>query len=124
MSLNGLVRPNRPKCQSLNWSWIRAHQLAPQGLGPIMDPIRRCDYGNTAPYIDPTVYNKLDKLTPYRVWGYPNVTKCSRLAPLIYSPEYDKKVVDEYSKQCNCVRDYKQWSYGYYCNYVNGVPVT
>ena len=84
MSLNGLVHPFPKKCNSANWRWIRAHQLAPQGLGPVMDTQIRCDYGDIAPYTDPRVVQSIEMTTPFRVWGYPAVTDCSRLAPLLY----------------------------------------
>ena len=85
MSLNGLVHPDRPKCQSLNWSWVRAQQIAPQGLGPHLDPVRRCDYGDIAPYTDPAVVQEVETAMPFRIWGYPNVTACSRLSPLLFA---------------------------------------
>jgi len=96
MSLNGLVQPWPEKCASLNWNWIRAHQLAPQGLGPIMDPTIKCNYGEYAPYIYPQQSLKIAQ--PFRVWGYPNVTQCSTLAPLLYKHRVNTL---NNSRQCN-----------------------
>lgn len=107
MSLNGLVHPDIPKCQSLNWSWVRAQQLAPQGYGPTLSNIPQCNYGEYAPYIFPETIRKLENTTPFRIEGYPNVTQCSRLAPLLYSPKIDKN--RERSCQIN------RWPYGFYC---------
>jgi len=84
MSLNGLVHPKREKCESLNWRWVRTHQLGVQGLGPHMDTKNKCGYGDVAPYTAPREIQKLDATLPFRVWGYPAVTQCSRLGPLLY----------------------------------------
>jgi len=84
MSLNGLVRPFPEKCESLNWRWVVGNQLTPQGLGPVMDQTIKCEYGDIAPYTNPNVTAQLQATTPFRVWGYPNVTQCGRMAPLLY----------------------------------------
>ena len=83
MSLNGLVQPEREKCESLNWRWVRAQQLAPQGLGPVMDQKMKCDYGEYAPYKSQKVLNELKAAQPFRVWGYPVSSSCG-LGPLLY----------------------------------------
>jgi hypothetical protein len=117
MSLNGLVRPAREKCESANWRWVRAHQLAPQGLGPEMDLQRRCNYGSVAPYTNPQELAAMERTTPFRVWGYPNVTQCSRLGPLLYAPRVDPNPPkgDYGSGKCNCGGESPQWPYGFYC---------
>ena len=84
MSLNGLVKPERTKCESANWRWVRAHQLAPQGLGPYIDTQNKCNYGSIAPYTSQQVLLQMSETMPFRIWGYPAVTDCSRLAPLLY----------------------------------------
>jgi hypothetical protein len=84
MSLNGLVHPFREKCESANWRWVRAHQLMPQGLGPIMDQQNRCDYYDSAPYIDPKVMQELHNYNVLRASGYPNVTMFGKMGPLLY----------------------------------------
>ena len=117
MSLNGLVHPERTKCESANWRWVRAQQLAPQGLGPIMNPERKCSYGDIAPYESQQVLNEMAAAMPYRIWGYPNVTQCSRLAPLLYAPRVDPNPPKPCSSngQCNCGGTTPQWPYGFYC---------
>ncbi len=117
MSLNGLVRPERTKCESANWRWVRAHQLAPQGLGPVMNPQRQCNYGDIAPYTSQQVLNDMAKAMPFRIWGYPNVTQCSRLGPLLYAPRVDPNPPKSCSDQgrCNCGGEYPNWPYGFYC---------
>lgn len=116
MSLNGLVHPNRTKCESANWRWVRAAQLAPQGLGPVLDQERQCDYGDIAPYKSQQVLNDIANTMPFRIWGYPNVTSCSKLSPLLYAPRVDPKPPVPCSErgQCKCGRD-QQWPYGFYC---------
>ena len=115
MSLNGLVHPEREKCESLNWRWVRAHQLAPQGLGPEMSTQNECNYGDVAPYTSPQELQKMDAALPLRVWGYPNVTQCSRLAPLIYAPRVDPNPPKPCGAQCTCNSCARQWPYGFYC---------
>lgn len=88
MSLNGLVKPDRTKCESANWRWVRAHQLAPQGLGPHIDPHNNCNYGDIAPYTSQQVLLEMSETIPFRIWGYPVVTDCSRMGPLLY---YNRK---------------------------------
>jgi hypothetical protein len=112
MSLNGLVHPEREKCESLNWRWIRAHQLGVQDMGPIMDTKNECNYGNNAPYISPKVQQEMNMGLPFRVWGYPNVTQCSRLAPLLYAPRIDPNPKSNNGKQ-HCTGDKK--TFAYYC---------
>ena len=112
MSLNGLVHPAREKCESLNWRWVRAHQLAPQGLGPVMSPIRQCDYGQIGPYVSPQVKQQLDAATPYRVWGYPAVTACSRMAPILHYQRRDPNPQQQRGPNCNCGSDNPGWPYG------------
>lgn len=90
MSLYGLVHPFQKKCSSANWRWVRSQQLAPQGLGPALDLTNRCDYGQVAPYTNPKVIQSIDQSLPFRVWGYPAVTDCSRLAPLLYDTKNRK----------------------------------
>lgn len=111
MSLNGLVKPEREKCESANWRWVRAHQLAPQGLGPVMYPYRQCNYGDIAPYESQKVLNEMAASMPLRIWGYPNVTACSRLAPLLYAPRVDPNP----PSTNRCQRRQPQWPFGYYC---------
>lgn len=114
MSLNGLVHPERKKCESANWRWVRAHQLAPQGYGPTMDLTNRCNYGDIAPYTDERVVSQMNAELPLRVEGYPNVTMCGKLGPLIYLPKIDKDAGKRQS-QCNCGPKEQQWPWGFYC---------
>ncbi len=117
MSLNGLVHPAREKCESANWRWVRAHQLAPQGLGPILDTKNQCNYGVIAPYKSQQELCKMNRATPFRVWGYPNVTQCSKLAPLLYAPRVDPKPYKRHCSggKCTCGGEFPQWPYGFYC---------
>ena len=117
MSLNGLVHPAREKCESANWRWVRAHQLAPQGLGPQMDLQNRCNYGSFAPYTNPQEIWAMERAMPFRIWGYPAVTQCSRLAPLLYAPRVDPNPPKGQcgNGKCNCGGMYPQWPYGFYC---------
>lgn len=84
MSLYGLVHPFPEKCESLNWRWVHSAQLVPQGLGPVMKTTPQCDFGDIAPYKNPQVIRELAATMPFRIWGYPNVTQCGRMAPLLY----------------------------------------
>ena len=113
--INGLVHPFRKKCESANWRWIRGQQLAPQGLGPIMDTTKQCNYGSIAPYTSPQVMKEMDAETPFRVWGYPNVTQCSKLAPLLYAPRVDPNPQKTCGGQCICGREHPQWPTGFFC---------
>nr|QBK87299.1 MAG: hypothetical protein LCMAC201_02010 [Marseillevirus LCMAC201] len=115
MSLNGLVHPEREKCESANWRWVRAHQLAPQGLGPLLDTQNRCDYGSIAPYTSAEEMAKMNATMPFRIWGYPNVTQCSRLAPLLYYPRVDPNPKRKCGPQCTCGSDNPSWPAGFYC---------
>lgn len=115
MSLYGLVHPAQQKCESANWRWVRSQQLAPQGLGPIMDTTNKCNYGDFAPYVSPKVINELEQALPFRVWGYPNVTQCGRLAPLLYAPRRDPNPKPPTGPGCSCQRETPQWPYGYKC---------
>ncbi len=115
MSLNALVHPEREKCESLNWRWVRAHQLGVQGLGPEMNTQNECNYGDYAPYTSPQELQKMDATLPFRVWGYPNVTPCSRLAPLLYAPRVDPNPPKPCGAQCTCNSRARQWPYGFYC---------
>jgi hypothetical protein len=110
MSLNGLVNPFREKCESLNWRMIRSEQLQPQGLGPYINMQNRCDYSSIAPYTDPNVIRKLYSELPLRIAGYPAVTPCGRMAPLIYYPKIDR------NPKVKCGPEMIRWPYGYYCN--------
>lgn len=130
MSLNGLVHPFREKCESQNWRWVRGMQLMPQGLGPVMNTQLQCTYGQFAPYENPEVIKELEATTPFRVWGYPNVTQCGRMAPLLYyrkvDPNPSRASCGEvgtnpatgcpYSgngppRQCSCGSDNPSWPY-------------
>ena len=117
MSLNGLVHPEREKCESQNWRWIRAHQLGVQGLGPIMDTTNECNYGNNAPYVSPKVQQQMDNALPFRVWGYPNVTQCSKLAPLLYAPRVDPNPKPPSCPQCSVSTNNPSWPKGFYCGH-------
>lgn len=112
MSLNGLVHPEKTKCESANWRWVRAHQLAPQGYGPALDLTNRCNYGDTAPYTDQRVMSQMKAELPLRVSGYPNVTMCGKLGPLIYLPKMD---TNPKKSECNCGPKEQQWPWGFYC---------
>jgi hypothetical protein len=114
MSLYGLVHPEQEKYQSLNWSWVRAQQLAPQGLGPYMDTRPQFEYGEYAPYISPSVINNLQQTQPFRIWGYPNVSPCGKMAPLLYAPRRDPNP-QQNTKQCSCNAPIQRWPYGFYC---------
>ena len=116
MSLNGLVHPKQEKCQSLNWSWVRANQLAPQGLGPIMNTEMQCNYGDYAPYTSQKTIRQLEQAQPFRVWGYPNVTSCSRLGPLLYAPRVDKNPRYK-TVNCTCSSGNPGWPQGFYCGH-------
>ena len=130
MSLNGLVHPFPEKYESLNWRWVHGLQMGPQGLGPIMNKTPQYDYGNIAPYTDPKVVAQLEATMPFRIWGYPNVTQCGRMAPLLYyrrkdpnpqspngcgAPETNPLTGCPYSKnvprQCGCGSDNPSWPY-------------
>lgn len=110
MSLNALVQPEHEKCESLNWRWVRANQLAPQGLGPRLDPCLQCSYGDIAPYQSPQLMAQMRASMPLRVWGYPNVTPGGRMAPLIYYPRVDPNPPVQ-TKGCNCSANKYGWPY-------------
>jgi hypothetical protein len=110
MSLYGLVHPFPEKYQSLNWSWVRAQQLAPQGLGPVMDTTPKYEYGEYAPYVSYNVLNNLKNAQPFRVWGYPNVTPCGRMAPILYYARRDPDPSVQ-TKNCKCNVEKNRWPY-------------
>jgi hypothetical protein len=114
--INGLVHPFREKCESANWRWVRANQLAPQGLGPAMNLQNQCSYGMIAPYTNPQVVAQMEAATPFRVWGYPNVTACGKLAPLLYAPRVDSNPTPAAGPQCTCNNAIvNPWPSGYFC---------
>jgi len=106
MSLYGLIHPDRTKCESLNWRIVRGEQLQPNSG---MTKERQCDYGAMAPYTSSRTVSMLERENPLRIMGYPYVTKCSTLSPLIYAPKTASRPQNEYGPQ------YPQWPYGFYC---------
>jgi len=122
MALNGLVHPFPVKCESLNWRWVVGNQMTPQGLGPKMNQQVQCNYGDSAPYQDPRVLQQLENTLPFRVWGYPAVTQCGRMAPLLYyhrrDPNPDTRSCGasgvcggQPSGKCSCGSDNPSWPY-------------
>lgn len=81
--------PNEKKCESANWRWVRAPQLVPQGYEPSLDLANRCEYGDVAPYTNERVLSQMQTGQPLHIAGYPNVTMCGKLGPLIYLPKID-----------------------------------
>jgi hypothetical protein len=97
MSLNSHVHPFPRKCESYNNRMIWAEQLAPQGLGPFIDPVMQCDYpGGVAPYLQPEIQRGMAFADQFREAGYFWTNDCGKLTPILYQTRRDPNPVKQF----------------------------